>query len=197
MLPKSFRNLTAELEKLPNIGPKAAERLALYLANLTPSESSKLENAIKNLHQKIKKCRQCFNLSEEDLCDICQNKNRDKTKICVIENALDIIPIEKTNLYNGLYHVLEGTILPRRGMGPDQLKIKELINRIKKDGIKEIILGINPTTDGDITALYLVKSLKSFGIKITRLARGLPTGGNLEYADELTLSAAIRDRHEL
>ena len=197
MLPKSFRNLTAELEKLPNIGPKAAERLALYLINLNSAESAKLENAIKNLRQNIKKCRKCFNLAEEELCEICQNKDRDQTKICVVENALDIIPIEKTNLYNGLYHILEGTILPRRSMGPDQLKIKELEARIESDGIKEIILGINPTTDGDITALYLLKSLKPLGIKITRLARGLPTGGNLEYADELTLSAAIRDRHEL
>ncbi len=197
MLPKSFQNLTAELEKLPNIGPKAAERLALYLVNLNPAEHTKLENAIKNLHQKIKKCRECFNLAEEELCEICQNKNRDQTKICVIENALDIIPIERTNLYSGLYHILEGTILPRRGLGPDQLKIKELANRIKKDGVKEIILGINPTTDGDITSLYLLKTLKPLGVKVTRLARGLPTGGNLEYADELTLSAAIRDRHEL
>lgn len=197
MFPKPFQNLVEELEKLPNIGPKAAERLALYILNLENDELDNLTEALKGVHQKIKKCKQCFNLAENDLCEICQNPNRDKTRIFVVENALDIIPIEKTGLYNGLYHVLGGTILPRRGMGPDQLRIKELISRIKKENTQEVIIATNPTADGDITALYLLKTLKPLKIKITRLARGLPTGGNLEYADEVTISAAIRDRHEL
>ena len=197
MLPKSLQNLIEELSKLPDIGPKAATRLAFYLLNQKNEEIQKLINAFINL-KKIKFCSQCFNFSEGELCDICKDQKRDKSKICVVETALDIIPIEKTRTYNGLYHVLGGVISPSNGIGPDKLKINELINRIKKQKEEgknlEVILALNPTTEGDTTALYLEKVLQPLNIKITRLARGLSKGSSLEYIDEDTLKNAMLGR---
>jgi len=210
MLPKSLQNLIEELSKLPDIGPRAATRLAFYLLNQKNEEIQKLINAFINL-KKIKFCSQCFNFSEGELCDICKDQKRDKSKICVVETALDIIPIEKTRAYNGLYHVLGGVISPSNGIGPDKLKIRELIERIKKlktsnlehqtSNIIEIILALNPTTEGDTTTLYLERLLtgpdfrgEKIGIKITRLARGLSKGSSLEYIDEDTLKNAMLGR---
>ena len=197
MLPKSLQNLIEELSKLPDIGPRAATRLAFYLLNQKNEEIQKLINAFVNL-KKIKFCSQCFNFSEDNLCDICKDPKRDKSKICVVETALDIIPIEKTKAYNGLYHVLGGVISPSNGIGPDKLKINELINRIKKQKEEgknlEVILALNPTTEGDTTALYLEKVLQPLNIKITRLARGLSKGSSLEYIDEDTLKNAMLGR---
>ena len=197
MLPKSLQNLIEELSKLPDIGPRAATRLAFYLLNQKNEEIQKLINAFANL-KKIKFCSQCFNFSEDNLCDICKDPKRDKSKICVVETALDIIPIEKTKAYNGLYHVLGGVISPSNGIGPDKLKINELINRIKKQKEEsknlEVILALNPTTEGDTTALYLEKVLQPLNIKITRLARGLSKGSSLEYIDEDTLKNAMLGR---
>ncbi|HEB01479.1 MAG TPA: recombination protein RecR [Candidatus Portnoybacteria bacterium] len=198
MLPQSIQNLTDELSKLPGIGPRAAARLAFYLLYQSPEEVTKLISAIQELKQKTKICRQCFNLTEEELCLICKNPKRDSDQICVVEEALDISPLEQTGRYNGLYHVLGGTLSPLEGRGPDNLRIKELVNRIKKNQlpIKEIIIATNPNTEGETTALYLVRILKPLNIKITRLGRGLATGGSLEYADETTLSSALNGRRE-
>lgn len=198
MFPPSLQNLINQLSKLPEIGPRAATRLAFYLINQDQKELDELSALIKNLKAKIGLCSQCFNLAEADssLCPICQDPKRDKTIICLVEDILDIIPLEKTKQYQGLYHVLGGLISPSNGIGPEQLRIKELLERIKNNqpSIKEIILALNPTTEGDTTALYLERLLKPFNIKITRLGRGLSTGSDLEYADENTLRSALLGR---
>lgn len=197
MFPSSVQNLISQLTKLPEIGPKAATRLVFYLINQEQKELDDLSFLIKNLKANLCLCSQCFNLAEPNrsLCSICQNPKRDKNTICVVEDILDIIPMEKTRQYQGLYHVLGGLISPADGFGPEQLKIKELIEKIKSaDSAKELILALNPTTEGDTTALYLERLLKPLNIKITRLARGLSQGVNLEYADENTLTSALLGR---
>jgi recombination protein RecR len=191
--PKPFKKLIENFAALPSIGPKMAERLVLYLfkqsKNMTRDFSENLL-AIQNL----KTCRRCYNIAEGELCEICKDLNRDQKTICVVEEPLDIIPFERTGQYRGLYHVLGGVVF----LGKDKdLKIPELEHRIKKEGTEEIILATNPTTEGDATALYLKKKLSHFGIKLTRLARGLATGGDIEYADEITLSSALTNRREM
>lgn len=197
-LPSSVQNLIDELAKLPGIGPKTAERLTFYLLRSSDNDISGLGQAVLNLKGKIKTCSCCFNLSETDPCTICADESRDASKICVVEEPLDLLALEKTGEYKGLYHVLGGAISPVEGIGPDNLLIKELLIRLQKnkDKTKELILATNPSLEGEATAMYLKKLLESLGIKITRIARGLPMGAELEYADEITLTRALEGRKE-
>ncbi len=196
MFPSCIQNLINEFSKLPGIGPKAAERIVFYLLEKPKKEVKEFIKAIIEIKTKTKICQQCFNISEDKLCQICSDPKRNKSIICIVEEPLDIIPLEKTGQFKGLYHVLGGTIASSEGITPEKLHIKELIKRVKKEKIKEVIIATNPTTEGETTALYLVRLLKSLNIKITRLGRGLPTGASLEYADEITLSNALIGRKE-
>lgn len=195
MFPKSFQKLINHFSALPSVGPKMAERLVLYLFKQDQEKLDDFADTLKKLKSKIHFCSECFNISENGLCPICQDKKRDRTLICVVEEPLDVIAIEKTRLMRGLYHVIGGTISAPADKKND-LKINELVNRIKKDGTKEVIIATNPTTDGEATALYLARLIRPLNIKITRLARGLPTGGDIEYADEATLGGSIEGRRE-
>lgn len=195
MFPKSFQKLIDHFASLPSIGPKLAERLVLYLWKYDKEKLGDFASSLTSLKEKIKFCETCFNIAENDLCSICSNASRNPRIICVVEDPLDIIAIEKTKLMHGLYHVLGGTINTPAAKG--ELKIKELITRLKNNGIGEVIIATNPTTEGEATALYLARLIKPLKIKITRLARGLPTGGDIEYADEATLGGAIEGRKEM
>ncbi|WP_418791267.1 recombination mediator RecR [Phosphitispora sp. TUW77] len=189
--------LIEQLGKLPGIGPKTAQRLAFYLLNSDVLESKELAKAIIEAREKIRYCSVCSNLTDEDTCRICQNPSRNKTIICVVEEPRDVVAIERTGEYKGLYHVLQGTISPMEGVGPDQLKVRELIERLKNNNVTEIIAATNPDVEGEATAMYLARLIKPLGIKVTRIAHGLPVGGDLEYADEITLSKALEGRREL
>jgi len=193
MFPKPFKKLIENFAALPSVGPKMAERLVLYLFK---QDKSKLKEFSENLLaiQDLKSCQRCFNIAEGDLCEICKDLQRDQKTICVVEEPLDIISIERTGTFKGLYHVLGGVIFAGKD---ENLKIAELMKRIQKDKPEEIILATNPTTEGDATALYLKKKLSAYPVKLTRLARGLSTGGDIEYADEITLSSALTNRREL
>ncbi len=196
MYPKPLQNLIKEFSKLPGIGPRTAARFAFSLLQKSEYESELLANAILKLKEETMICKNCFNISEKDLCEFCSNAKRDKSAICLIEEAMNIPVIENTRKFTGLYHVLGGVIRPNEGIGPENLNIKELIKRIKTNKIKEIIIAINPNTEGETTALYMTKILKPFHVKITRLARGLSAGSDLEYADQTTVSNAILERIE-
>jgi recombination protein RecR len=196
MFPKSFQKLIDHFAALPSVGPKMAERLVLYLWKYDQEKLDDFSEIIKNLKRNIHFCTQCFNISENGLCAICQDKKRNTSIICVVEDPLDVISLEKTRRMRGLYHVLGGTInAPADKNNP--LKIKELLTRLKKEKISEVIVATNPTTEGEATALYLARFIKPLNIKTTRLARGLPTGGDIEYADEATLGGAIEGRKEM
>ena len=186
-----------ELSKLPGIGKKTAQRLALHILKNEQDSVDKLVKAIADLKLKLHFCSRCFNLTEEDLCEICKSVKRDATKICVVEEASDVIAIEKTNEYNGLYHVLGGVLSPLSGISAHDLKIKELMVRFEKENILEIILALNPDTEGETTSLYLAKLIKPFNIKVTRIARGIPIGGDLEFADEATIGRAMINRMDV
>jgi recombination protein RecR len=186
-----------ELSKLPSIGKKTAQRLALYILKSDKDQVDDLLKSIKELKTKLKFCERCFNLAEEELCEVCKSAKRDKSVLCVVEEASDVIAIEKTNEFNGVYHVLGGVLSPLSGVNPDQLKIKEMIRRFEKEEINEVILALNPDTEGETTSLYLAKLIKPLGIKVTRIARGLPIGGDLEFADEATIGRAILNRGDL
>jgi recombination protein RecR len=196
MYPKSIENLIAEFSKLPGIGPRTAARFAFSLLRKPESDLKLLGDAIVKLKEETKICKNCFNISEENLCEFCSNVKRDRSIVCVVEEAINIPAIENTKRFSGLYHVLGGVIKPNEGISPNDLNIEELIERIKNNGIKEIIIATNPNTEGETTALYLVKTLKPYNIKITRLARGMSTGSDLEYADEMTISSALAGRRE-
>lgn len=183
-----------ELSKLPGIGKKTAQRLALFILK---SEYNSVENlliALKNLKEKIQFCTRCYNLSEFEICDICKNSKRDSSILCVVEEASDVIAIEKTHEYSGLYHVLGGVLSPLSGVTPESLKIKELIKRFESEEIQEVILALNPDTEGETTSLYLAKLIKPLNIKVTRIARGIPIGGDLEFSDEATIGRAVLGR---
>lgn len=186
-----------ELSKLPSIGKKSAQRLALHLLKCDDEKVKNLVTAILELKSKIQFCSVCYNISVDNVCDICKSTKRDKTLVCVVEEASDIIAIERTNEYNGVYHVIGGVLSPLKGIGVDELKIKELVERTKKGDIKEIILALNPDTEGDTTSLYLAKILKPLELKVTRIARGLPIGGDLEFADDATIGRAVIGRIDL
>ena len=183
-----------ELSKLPSVGRKTAQRLALYILKSDETSVDSLVQAIKELKTKLRFCERCFNISVDNLCDVCKSHKRDTTLICVVEEASDVIAIEKSHEFNGLYHVLGGVLSPLSGINPESLKIKELIKRFETEDIHEIILALNPDTEGETTALYLAKLIKPFGIKVTRIARGLPIGGDLEFADEATIGRAVLGR---
>ncbi|MFA3783225.1 recombination mediator RecR [Melioribacteraceae bacterium 4301-Me] len=183
-----------ELSKLPSIGKKTAQRLALHILKSDRQTVEALVKSLIDLKEKITFCRNCFNISVDELCDICKSAKRDRSTICVVEEASDIIAIEKTNEYNGLYHVLGGVLNPLANITAEQLKINELIKRVEKEKVKEVILALNPDAEGDTTALYIAKLIKHFPVKVTRIARGLPIGGDLEFADEATIGRAFIGR---
>ncbi len=196
IIAEPIARLIEELNKLPGIGPKTAQRLAYHLLRSPDEEAKALANAILALKEKIKLCSTCFNISDSDPCLVCQDKGRDHSTICVVEKPSDILPLERTGKYNGVYHVLHGTISPAQGIGPDDLRIKELLARLKDGPVAEVIIATNPNVDSETTAMYLQQLIKPLGIRVTRLARGLPFGAELEYADDLTLGQALENRRE-
>ena len=183
-----------ELSKLPGIGRKTAQRLALFILKTSEEDVNKLVNSLLELKTKLHYCSKCYNLAVEDLCEICKNPKRDQTILCVVEEASDVIAIEKTNEFNGVYHVIGGILSPLSGIGPEDLKIKELIKRFEDERISEVILALNADTEGETTALYLARLIKPMVSKVTRIARGLPIGGDLEFADEATIGRAMLSR---
>lgn len=188
--------LIEELNKLPGIGPKSAKRLAYHLLRSSDEEAQALAEAILTLKEKIKLCSVCFDSTDCDPCRICQDTERDHSKICVVEKPSDVLPLEQTGRYDGVYHVLHGTISPTQGIGPEDLKVKELLARLKDDSVTEIIVATNPNVESETMAMYLQRLITPLGIRVTRLARGLPFGAELEYADDLTLGQALENRRE-
>ena len=189
--------LIEEFSKLPGIGPKSAQRLTYYLLRSSAGEVAALADAITNLKDKLVLCSVCLNITDSDPCTICRDEERDHAKICIVEEPIDILPLERTKKYKGLYHVLHGVIAPSDGIGPDELKIKELLSRLSDGLVTEVILATNPNLEGEATAMYVQRLIAPLGIKITRLARGLPYGADLEYADDVTLSRALEGRQEM
>jgi len=196
ILPASLQNLIAQLSSLPGIGPKSAERLAFYLLKQPDEDLNNFSRVLTELKKGIKNCSLCHNFTAADTCPICADKNRDQRKICVVSEPLDVVAIEKTHEFDGVYHVLQGAISPLDGIGPEDLTINDLLKRVRENKIREIILATSPTTEGEATSLYISKLLKPAGLKVTRIARGLPIGGDLEYADQATLSRALEGRKE-
>jgi recombination protein RecR len=189
--------LIDELGRLPGIGPKSAQRIAFHLLKLPPDDAVRLADAIREAKAKVRFCERCFNFAEGPLCPICADDRRDATVVCVVEESRDVVAIEKTGEFRGRYHVLLGAMSPLEGIGPEQLKIRELLVRLGPEGIEEVIVCTNPNTEGEVTAMYLARLLKPIGVRVTRIASGLPVGGDLEYADELTLGRALEGRREL
>lgn len=194
---KPIDHLIEALSKLPGIGKKTASRLAFYILRSSPSEAQELARAISDVKEKIRLCSICFNLTDEDPCRICQDERRSQEVLCVVEGPNDLIAIENTSVFNGRYHVLHGTISPLEGVGPDNLRIKELMERLQSEKICEVILATNPTVEGGTTALYLTDLIKSLNIKVTRIAYGIPMGSEIEYSDGMTLSKALEGRREI
>jgi recombination protein RecR len=197
VLPRSVQRLIDEFARLPGIGPKSASRLTFYLLRAADDQSADLASALQDLKTQTQLCSICFNITEEDPCLICTDDGRSIDLLCVVEEPLDVVAIERSRAFNGRYHILHGAISPVEGIGPDDLKIAELVTRVEKGGLKEIIIATNATLEGDSTALYLQRRLANFGIRLTRLARGLSVGGDLEYTDEITLGRAMEGRQEL
>lgn len=195
--PKTLERLVLELGKLPGIGEKTAQRLAFHIINLSDEEISNLSEALVSAKAKIVFCKVCFNITDKETCDICENPNRDQQTICVVQNSRDIFAIEKTREYNGLYHVLHGAISPLDGIGPQDIKARELLLRIGENDIKEVIMATNATVEGEATAMYLGNLISPLGVKVTRLAKGIPIGADLEYTDEITLIKAFEGRNEI
>lgn len=186
-----------EFARLPGIGPKTAQRLTYFLLRAPAEQAQALADAVMELKNNVVLCTQCFNITEHSPCEICSNPDRDLSRICVVEEPLDVLAIDRTGQYHGLYHVLHGALSPMEGIGPDELKVRELLQRLGTDTVEEIILATNPNLEGDATAMYLTRLIHPLGIAVTRLARGLPMGGDLEYADEITLSNALAGRSRL
>ncbi len=195
--PKSIAALIEHFQKFPSVGPKSAQRMAFYLLRMPMSEVQKFAQSMLDAKANTKTCEICFNLSAESPCEICSSPSRDRSTICVVAETKDLIAVEKTNEYKGLYHVLQGLISPMDGIGADDIRIKELLNRLTGDEVKEVIIALNPSVEGEATSLYLSKLIKPFGIKISRIAFGLPVGADLEYADEITIAKAIEGRREI
>lgn len=193
----SIEKLIESFERLPSIGHKTAVRLAFHMLDLSKEETNEFINSIINAKEKLKYCSNCYNISDTDPCPICSSPKRDNSIICVVEDVRDVMAMERTHEFKGVYHVLHGTISPMNGIGPEDIKIKELLNRIANNDIKEIIIATNPRVEGEATAIYLSKIIKPLGIKVTRIAHGIPVGGDLEYTDEVTLSKALEGRREL
>lgn len=189
--------LIEELAKLPGIGPKTAQRLAFFVLRMPTEAAQELARAIVRVKESVVFCSRCMNVTERDPCAVCSSSNRDPGVICVVEEPLDVLAIERTGVYRGLYHVLHGALSPIEGVGPDDLKIRELLRRLRDGSVSEIILATNPNVEGEATAMYLDRLVKPLGVRVSRLARGLPVGGDLEYADEVTLARALEGRREL
>ena len=189
--------LIDELGRLPGIGPKSAQRIAFHLLKVSEDDANRLASAIRDAKARVRFCERCFNVSESELCGYCSDDRRDSSIICVVEESRDIVAVEKTGEYRGRYHVLLGAMSPLEGIGPEQLKIRELLNRLGPEGVEEVIVCTNPNTEGEVTAMYLARILKPLGLKVTRIASGLPVGGDLEYADELTLGRALEGRRAI
>ncbi len=193
----SLAKLVEQFERMPGIGHKSAQRLAFYVLNLKKEEAESFANAILAAHEKIKKCSRCCNLSEDELCSLCKDGGRDESVICVVEDPRDVMAFERTHEYEGTYHVLHGVISPMNGIGPEDITVKELLARTGDDKVQEVIMATNPTVEGEATAMYISRLLKPMGIKVTRLAYGVPVGADLEYADEVTLTRALEGRRTL
>ena len=193
----SIEKLIKTLKKLPSIGNKTAARLAFYILNSSKEETDEFISAIVSAKENLRYCSICYNISDTDPCPICGNAGRDSSVICVVEDVKDIVAMERTHEFKGVYHVLHGSISPMNGVGPDDIKIKELLARLMDGGVKEIILATNPRVEGEATAMYISKLVKHLGIKTTRIAHGIPVGGDLEYTDEVTLTKALEGRREL
>ena len=191
------QTLIDELGRLPGIGPKSAQRIAFYLLKAAPEVARRLANAITDAKERVSWCRQCYNLAEGELCTFCRDDRRDAKLLCVVEEPRDIVAVERTGEFRGRYHVLQGAISPIEGIGPEQLRVKELLARISAEDVGEVILATNPNIEGEATAMYLARLLKPLGVRVTRIASGLPVGGDLEYADEVTLGRALEGRREV
>jgi recombination protein RecR len=191
------QDLIDELGRMPGIGPKSAQRIAFHLLKLSKEDALRLSKAIVEVKDRVAFCGRCFNVAEGELCGICADDRRDRTVVCVVEEPRDLVAVEKTQEYRGSYHVLQGAISPIEGIGPDHLRVKELLARIEPEGIEEVILCTNPNIEGEATAMYLGRLLKPLGLHVTRIASGLPVGGDLEYADELTLGRALEGRRDV
>jgi recombination protein RecR len=194
---RPLAELISELERLPGVGPKSAQRLAYHLLRVTDSEANRLADSIKNAKLKLRFCIRCQNISEAESCDICRDSRRDSHLLCIVAEPRDIAAMERIHEYKGGYHVLHGLLSPMDGVGPEQLRVKELLGRLTDEPVEEAILATNPTIEGDATALYLARLLKPLGIKVTRLAHGMPVGGELDYADSATLLSALEYRREI
>ena len=197
MYSTSIEKLIQSFEKLPSIGNKTAARLAFYILNASEEETNEFVSSIINAKKNLKYCSKCYNISDTDPCTICGNPKRDETQICVVEDVRDIIAMERTHEFKGVYHVLHGTISPMNGIGPEDIKIKELLSRLMDGQVKEVILATNPRVEGEATAMYLSKLIKPLGVSVTRIAHGIPVGGDLEYTDEVTLTKALEGRREI
>lgn len=195
--PVSMRSLIEEFSKMPGIGPKSAQRLAFYVMRSGRKEAEALSAAIIKVKESVRFCKACNNLSDEEICQICKSPSRDRSLLCVVEEPNDIVTIERSGYFNGLYHVLLGSLSPLDGIGPSELKIKELLDRVKKERFKEIIIATDFNTEGEATSLYLLKVLKGSGVKLSRVAYGIPVGGDLQYADQATITKAFEGRREL
>lgn len=189
-----LQNLIDQFERMQGVGRKTAQRMAFYVLGLSDEQANEFAKAITDAHTKIKQCRVCCDLADDDLCPVCKSNNRDKSVICVVEDPRDVAAIERTHEYNGTYHVLHGAISPMDNIGPDQIRIKELVARLSDDTVDEVIMATNPTVEGEATAMYISRLLKPMGITVSRLAYGVPVGSDLEYADEVTLSRALEGR---
>jgi recombination protein RecR len=194
---RPVERLIAELSKLPSIGPKSAQRIAFHVVRGRPDDARALADALREVKERIRPCRRCFNLTEGEECEICTDPRRDASVICAVEDPYDIGPIERTGEYRGLYHVLGGALSPLDGVEPEDLRIAELVERVEKEGTKEIVIATNPNTTGEATALFIAQELKDTPVRVTALASGLPVGGDLEYADEVTLGRAFAGRREI
>jgi recombination protein RecR len=193
---ESVQKLINQLSRLPGVGSKTAQRLAFFILSMKQEDACELGETISQVRQKIRFCSICGNIAEEEICPICKDPMRDRSTVCVVKDARDVMAIEKMREYKGLYHVLSGTISPMDGIGPDDIHIKELLERVR-DGVSEVIMATNPDVEGEATALYISKLLKTLGVKVTRIARGVPIGGDIEYTDEVTLMKAMEGRREL
>ncbi|HET8568144.1 MAG TPA: recombination mediator RecR [Candidatus Limnocylindria bacterium] len=196
-LARPLARLIDELAKLPGVGPKTAQRLAYHILRTSPADADALAAAVRAVKTDLRYCQTCFNIAESDPCGVCSADDRDRSVVCVVEEPLDVLAVERTGLFKGTYHVLHGAISPVNGVRPDDLRIRELAERVRRGGIAELILATNPNLEGEATAMYIAQSLNGAGVKVTRLARGLPIGGDLEYADELTVSRALEGRRAL
>jgi recombination protein RecR len=191
------QDLIDELGRLPGVGPKSAQRIAFHLLKVAKDDALRLSRSITEAREKVAWCQRCFNVSEGELCGICTDDRRDPTVVCVVEEPRDLVAVEKTQEFRGRYHVLQGAISPIEGIGPDQLRVKELLDRLDPEGITEVILCTNPNIEGEATAMYVGRLIKPLGLRVTRIASGLPVGGDLEYADELTLGRALEGRRDV